>query len=405
MQSRFLRVLVFASSLFFVLLAACSSPPEVVVATVQRQDLNASVTSNGKVEPIDPQVLRALFSTFVERVVVVEGQAVRSGDVLLELDATEARAQLARARDELLVAEDLLRAARAGGPPEQVARLNSDLRKAEAETERLRTEYESLERLLAKQAATPDEVARAKLALERAEADLQRLKQEQEELARQAKLDLQHAELRIQRAQNEIHFWQEKVRAARVTAPISGTVYSLPVQPGDYVRTGDLLAAVADLTRVRVRAFVDEPELGPLATGQRVEITWEAMPGRTWSGETTHIPRQVVARGTRSVGEVLCSVANQRGELLPNTNVYVRILVEERKNALVVPRPAVRSEGTNRYVFVVEGGRLERRAVRVGVASTQFYEILEGLAEGDQVALPGSEALEVGMKIRPRKLS
>lgn len=375
------------------------------MATVQRQNLHASVTSNGKVEPIAPHVLRALFSTFVERVVAVEGQAVRRGDVLLELDATEARAQLARARDDLLAAEDLLRAARAGGPPERVARLNSDLRKAEAETERLRAEYESLERLLAKQAATPDEVARAKLSLERAEADLQRLKLEQEELARQAKLDLERAELMIQRAQNEIRSWQEKVRAARVTAPVNGTVYSLPVRPGDYVRTGDLLAAVADLTRVRVRAFVDEPELGPLATGQRVEITWEAMPGRTWTGETTHIPRQVVARGTRSVGEVLCSIENQHGELLPNTNVYVRILVEERKNALVVPRPAVRGDGTNRYVFVVKGGRLERRTVRVGVASTQLYEILEGLAEGDQVALPGAEPLEEGMKIRPRKLS
>ncbi len=403
MKNQIARVPLSATSLLLVLLAACGSPPDVVVATVQRQDLSASISSNGKVEPINPHVLRALFPTFVERVVAVEGQTVRRGELLIQLDATEARAQLARAQEDLIAAEDLLRSARAGGPAEQVARLESELRKAEAETERLRKEHQSLERLLARQAATPDEVDRARLALERAEADWQRLKQEREELARLARLDLERAELMVRRAQAEIRAWQDKVSTARVTSPVSGTVYSLPVRTGDFVRTGDLLAEVADLARVRVRAFVDEPELGPLAAGQRVEITWEAMPGRIWFGETTQIPRQVVSRGTRSVGEVLCSIENQRGELLPNTNVYVRILIEERKNVLVVPRPAVRGEGEDRYVFVVEDGRLRRRAVRVGAASTQLYEIRQGLSEGDQVALPGAEPLHEGIKISARQ--
>ena len=69
-----------------------------------------------------------------------------------------------------------------------------------------------------------------------------------------------------------------------MSAPHEGMVYSLPVREGAFVNTGDLLVQVADLHKVRVRAFVDEPEIGKLQPGQLVEITWDALPGRVWKG-------------------------------------------------------------------------------------------------------------------------
>ena len=116
------------------------------------------------------------------------------------------------------------------------------------------------------------------------------------------------------------------------------------MKAGDYVKTGDLLAEMADLHRVRVRAFIDEPELGALEPGEPVKISWDALPNRTWSGKTEVIPKQVVARGTRSVGELLCAVDNQDLELLPNINVNVSIHSNERTNVLTVPRAAVDAE-------------------------------------------------------------
>jgi HlyD family secretion protein len=166
---------------------------------------------------------------------------------------------------------------------------------------------------------------------------------------------------------------------------------------------GELLAEVADLARVRVRAFVDEPELGWLEQGQRVEITWDALPGRAWSGQTEVIPKTVVARGTRSVGEVLCSIENAGLELLPNVNVNVRIRVREQANALVVPRSAVRSEGNEKVVFVVEGSSLKRRVVQVGITGARSVEIAGGLSEGETVALPGEVELRDGMNVTIRR--
>jgi multidrug efflux pump subunit AcrA (membrane-fusion protein) len=156
-----------------------------------------------------------------------------------------------------------------------------------------------------------------------------------------------------------------------------------------------------------VRAFIDEPDLGALEADEAVSITWDALPNRSWAGRTEIIPRQVVPRGTRSVGELLCSVNNDKLELLPNINVNVRINSRERTNVLAVPRGAVESEGGHRYVFVVKAKQLgvgkstlEKREIRVGIADATSYEVVSGLEEGEMVALPGDTDLHDGMDVQ-----
>jgi len=145
---------------------------------------------------------------------------------------------------------------------------------------------------------------------------------------------------------------------------------------------------------------VDEPELGGLATGQAVEVTWDALPERIWTGRTETVPQQVVARGSRNVGEVLCSISNDRMELKPNTTVNIRIQLSERKGVLVVPRAAVEVAGTRRYLYLVEGDRLRRREVRVGISNDTQVEIVDGVTEGQPVALPGDVPLQDGLAVR-----
>ncbi len=378
-----------------------NGPPEVVTAAVTRENLSAAISTNGKVEPIEPHVLRARLDTFVEKVTAVQGASVRAGEPILQLDVAAASAALAHAREEMLAAEEDLRAARAGGAPAEVAQLEADIRKNDAELFRLRRERDALTRLLAKQAATQDELDQNKLALDRAEAEFRRLQSRKQELARQSQVDVERAQLRLVRAQSDVRNYSEQAQSANLKAPAAGTLYSLPVRAGDFIKTGDLLAEIADISRVQVRAFVDEPEMGSLESGQRVEITWHARPGRVWQGKTETVPRAVVQRGSRFVGEVLCSVANARLELLPNTNVDVVIRARERVNVLVIPRGALRQDGEARYVFVVEGSRLKRRDVKLGISSATKFEILEGLSEKDRIAIPGDVELRSGMEVKP----
>jgi multidrug efflux pump subunit AcrA (membrane-fusion protein) len=328
---------------------------------------------------------------------------VRAGELLLELDVTAAQAALARAKEDVLGAEEQLRAARAGGAPEELAQLESDTRKSDVELARLRREREALTRLLAKQAATQNELDQNKLTLDRAEAQAKLLLEKKGDLARRSKLDVERATLRLERARNDVRNYAEQVRAARLSSPASGTLYSLPVRAGDFVRTGDILAQVATLSRVQVRVFVDEPDMGALEAGQSVDITWDARPGRAWQGKAETVPRAVVQRGSRFVGEVLCTVENAALELLPNTNVNVVIRMKERANALVVPRAAIRQDGNMRYVFVLDGSTLRRRNVKLGIGSATKYEVLEGLSEKDRVAIPGEVELRDGLEVRPRQ--
>ena len=375
--------------------------PLVPVVEVGREDLSATITSNGKVEPISPIVARAEFPTFVSKVTAAEGQAVRRGEVIVTLDAADIRSQLAQARADLLTAQTDLQNARAGGAPEEVARLQGDLTASRLEVANLERAGTALEALAAKQAATQDEVTQNRASLAKARANLQALEAKKQALEQRSAVIVEGASFRVSQEQNLVEALEEKVRSATVTSPINGTLYSLPVKSGDYVKVGDTLAEMANLQHVRVRAFVDEPDLGALETGQNIEVTWDAKPGRIWSGHTEQVPKQVVARGMRSVGEVLCSVDNDQLDLLPNVNVQVRILIRERRGALVVPRAAVREDNGKRYVFVLVDHKIHRRDISVGIASASKYEVVQGLIAGERVALPGEHELREGLEIRP----
>ena len=408
LRNRILLYLLLAGALAYVLvgLSGRKPVPKISAVTPMRENLVSSISSNGKVEPISPYVMRAQLDTFVEKVRATEGQTVKRGRVILELDVKDVAAKLSEAKGKLLRAQEDLRAAKAGGRTDDAARVAGDLAKAQAERERLQKNHEGLQRLIKQQAATQDELAANDLALTKAQAEVTRLAAAKQEFDRSVKLDTDQAGLHVQQIENEVAALDEKVRQGRITAPADGTLYSLPVKAGDYVKLGDLLAEMADLHKVRVRAFIDEPELGALEENEPVKITWDALPSKTWVGKTEIIPKQVVPHQNRSVGELLCAVNNDKLELLPNINVNVRINSRERIGVLSVPRGAVAAEGGKRYVFVVKRNQLsvnksilEKREIHVGIADATNYEVVSGLQEGELVALPGDVDLRDGMTV------
>jgi HlyD family secretion protein len=409
LRNRIVIFLLLAGVVAYALVRLSGRKPvaRISAVTPARENIVSSVSSNGKVEPIAPYVMRAQLDTFVEKVSAVEGQPVKKGQLLLELNVKDVAAQLAEARSKLLQAQENLRAAKAGGRTDDAARAAGDLAKAQAERDRLQKNHDVLLRLIAQQAATQDELAVNDLALAKAQTEVTRLTAAKQEFDRGVKLDGDRTVLQVQQAQNVVAALEEKVRNGRITAPADGTLYSLPVRTGDYVKLGDLLAEMADLHKVRVRAFIDEPEIGALEPDEPVKITWDALPNRSWVGKTEVIPKQVVMRGTRSVGELLCAVNNDKLELLPNINVNVRINSKERNNVLAVPRGAVAAEGARRFVFVVKNNdlgvgasKLEKREIRVGIADATSYEVVTGLQEGEMVALPGDIDLRDGMPVK-----
>src|SRR5262245_50292246 len=141
----------------------------VTTTQAKRQDLTSWISSNGKVEPVEPHVIQSQLTTFIKKVSVKQGDTVKRGQLLMTLDAKDLESELSRLRGELVTAEDEHRIATAGGSPDELAQLQSDLAKTETEIARLRREAESLDRLFAKQAATRQELEQNKIALHRAD--------------------------------------------------------------------------------------------------------------------------------------------------------------------------------------------------------------------------------------------
>ena len=374
-------------------------PVRISVTHAARQELSSWTTGNGKVEPIEPHVIQAQLSTRISAVYVREGQMVKAGDPLLELDATDVKSELARMRDQLIGAQEEQKTALQGGSPDDLAQIQSDLAKIIGQITQLTRDREALSRLIQSQAATRQEQDQNRIALEKAEAEKHLLEEKKNTLSARSIIQAQRAALRADEARESIQSMEQKINSARVTAPVGGAIYSLPARSGTFVHMGDALAEMADLRRARVRAFIDEPELGSLKQGQIVEISWDALPARVWKGVIEQLPTTISTRGSRNVGEVLCSVNNEAAELLPNTNVNVKIRVAGRENVLTLPRAAVRTDGARRYVFVVEDNKVKSREVMVGISNPTTYEILGGITEQDTVALPMDSELREGQTV------
>lgn len=391
-------IAVAATAVFFG--ARSDAARDVPVAVVARKDISAWISSNGKVEPSDPHVVVARVDTLIRDVFVTEGAAVSAGQRLLTLDATELRAALARTREEYLGAQEQMQSAKNGGRDSELAKAEGDLARTDAQLAKLRPDRDALQRLVNNRAATRDELAEVTVALQQAESERAFLARKQAGLRQRATSDAERAVFLAERARQTILALEDQLRSTTVVATRAGTVYHLPVRAGQYVHIGDILAEIADLHSVRVRAFIDEPELGSIAAGQDVVIAWDALTGRSWTGRTEQMPTSVVPRGGRSVGEVLCSVDNADMKLLPNVNVDVRVRTAVRTHVLSVPRSAVHAAGDTRYVFVVRDGRLRQQPITVGVASTNEYEVVRGLSEGEVVAVGSESERHDGMVVR-----
>jgi HlyD family secretion protein len=187
-----------------------------------------------------------------------------------------------------------------------------------------------------------------------------------------------------------------------ITAPLSGVIYDLPVRAGAYVHPGDLLGAIGRIDPVRVRVYVDEPELGRVSIGQPVRITWDALPGKEWTGTVDKLPTQIVALGARQVGEVLCTIHNDGHQLLPGTNVNAFILTQVVENALTIPKTAVRQE-QGRGVYVLEPDNTVRWThITTGATDALRVEVTSGLSEGAQVMLPSDATIHDGDQVIPK---
>jgi HlyD family secretion protein len=371
------------------------------VGQAARETITASIATNGKIEALNNFQAYAPMATTVKKIYVQQGSWVKPGQMLLRLDDADARLQAAKAEAQLKGAQADLTAVQGGGTQDELLTTRNALVKAHADRDAAERNLQAMQKLLQTGAASQAEVDAAQNRLRVDDSQVQLLEQKLKD--RYSKQEIGHVEAQQTEARASLQAAQEVLKNANISAPRNGSVYSLPVREGAFVNTGDLLVQVADLHKIRVRAFVDEPEIGKLQSGQLVEITWDALPGRVWKGTIETLPTTVVQHGTRMVGEVTCVVENDDLKLLPNTNVSVAIITMRQQNALTVPREAIHQDADGQYVFEVVNGELKRRNVKTSVSNLTRVEVTSGLSDNAVIALGAlnMQSLKSGMAVKP----
>jgi HlyD family secretion protein len=365
-----------------------------------RETITATIQTNGKIEPLNSFEAHSPAPTAVRRVLVHEGEHVKTGQLLVVLDDAGIRSQAAQARAQVSTAEANLHAVRNGGTREEVLTSESQLAAARTEQDAAQRNLQALQELQKRGAASAGEVTDAGNRLKSTQTQVSFLEQKLKSRYSGPEVAKVHAQQDEARAAYAAA--QELLRQSNVRAPHEGTVYYLPVHPGQFVGTGELLVQVADLSKVQLRAFVDEPDIGRLQPGQPVTVTWDALPGRSWDGKVTQAPTTVVTLGTRNVGQFTCTVDNPAEKLLPNVNVNITIVTARHDNALTVPREAIHQDDGKRFVYQIVDGELKRRDVQTSLSNLTTMEITQGLADGAVVALnaDNQQPLKPGMSVR-----
>ena len=294
------------------------------------------------------------------------------------------RARVATAQSGVKAAEAALDAATHNGTQEERQAAAADVSRASLDRDQARRDLDALTRLQSTGAASASEVASAKQRLDATEASLHAA--EEHATSRFSPSEVARAQAALADAQAGLAAAREQLAQTAIHATIAGTVYSLNAGRTEFAEEGKLLLQLADLHHEQVRAYFDEPEIGRLALGQKILIEWNARPGVVWHGHISRLPITVITYGTRTVGEVLVTIDDADGDLLPDINVTVTVTTSSESGALSVPIEALHYENSKPYVYLIVNDELVRTPVTTGTRSLTQAAILSGLKEGDWVA-------------------
>ncbi|MBW4038670.1 MAG: efflux RND transporter periplasmic adaptor subunit [Acidobacteria bacterium] len=374
------------------------------VAKMERQNLTRTKSTNGRVIPLEDFEAHAPMPGEVNQVFARLNEKVKQGQQLVLMDDAMARKDLATATAGLASSEAALKAMEQGGTQDERLSQTADLNAAMTQVQQESGALAALQKLQTEGAASANEVAQAQQRLSASQSRVAQI--QQRKTSRYSASDLSAQKAQVAEAEASVDAARAVLAGVDIRAPFAGTVYALPVKQYEFVQAGETLIQVADLKKLQIEAYFDEPEIGLLKDGQTVTIKWGAKPDKEWHGRIVQAPTTIVAYGgTRNVGECLISVDDANDDLLPNTNVTVTVTELRHEDVLSLPREALHTEGATDFVYRVVDDRLVKTPVVAGVTNLTRFEVLSGLGQGDVVALQATSETDLSnglhVKVKP----
>lgn len=350
---------------------------KVTTEKVTSKDLTSIVSASGEVKPKKNINLSALVPGRIIKIGVKEGDLVKAGDFLLQLDSAQYEANAERDRA-------LIQAYR------------SQLIEAEARMKRDENQYERLKRLYDEQLIPLEQLEAAKVQLDISRAQVNALRHQ------------------IQQAEASLKSTLDNLKKTIYVSPIDGIVTSLRVEEGEIAvvgtmnNPGTILMTIADLSEMEVEVEVDETDVISVALGQRAEVKVDALPNQVLTGQVTEIGSSALERSSLGSQEsknfkVTITLDNPPSSLKPGLSATADIIIAQKKGVLAVPVSAIvvrekeSGSGSKKLeeegVFVVENERVRFQPIKRGIMGEMEVEITEGLKEGQEIVTGPYSAL------------
>lgn len=367
------------------------TPIPVKVDRARIGELIISLKSPGEAVTNRKVTLKSEVAGIIKQLNVEEGQHVKEGDLLMELNDREIRLELESAQANRLskLSELLLEKQFEGS---QSALDQSELDKIQ----KAKKEYERVQELYRKGMISDNEYEEA---YSRYELALIESGEKKDEI-RSASKGLTQAEIAVKTA-------QMKLEKTKIMAPFAGIITDIQVSPQEHIATGRDLFILVNISRIQVYAKVLESEIGKMKKGREVILRFSAYPEKVFSGKVKSI--SPIVNPEDKTCKVIIDVANPQEDIKPGMHAEVEIAAEIHKDKLLVPQDAILDRGGRKLAFVVQDGLAKWRYVQLGLENDEYAEILpsdkegEGVKEGETVIVDGHFTLAHDAKVTIEK--
>jgi len=404
---------------------------------VTRGDVVNAITASGVVEAENSVPLIFKNSAVIKAIYVKEGQQVKKGDLLAEQDDSDLRAQYQQQQANLKSAEAKLALARAGSTREEIRQSEENVNIARISYDQAKLNNDRYSTLFAQGAASVADKEKAEGDYKLAEAKYNQAQSQLKSLqAGSRPEDILTAEAQVESARAQLESAQNNLNSARLTAPNDGVIGLVGAVVGQRTNGAGSSASSEDgfitliSDRLRVRAQVNEADIGRTAVGQKASFTVNSFPGKKFPGVVETISPKAVTVSNVQLYEVIIALEQQENGLKVGMPANVGIVVDQKAGVTLLPKIAVsyatqqsaktsnqpgqgaaqnKSQGeiqgnTSRQgpaggkaqnsggsravsVLVIEGGQAVSRQVQVGLSDNTNYEVVSGLKEGDKVVI------------------
>ena len=365
----------------------------------ERGDITKKVSAQGPLSPYDTVHVRSEASGRVFKIFVDTGDYVKRGDPIVELNQEVLLIDLRRAESAVDAARANLQQQKKGWVPAEKSRVEQQIRTIEIELSQRETELTRVKKLHDEGFASDADLEAAQYARDQAAVSLENAKEQLDILLEgNPKEIVAYYQASYDIAKAEYEKAQSALGNATIVSPMDGVILEKMVTEGSIIVSSqasfgagnDLVVLIGDLSRMKIKALVDETDIGQVKVGQKATITVDAYEGEEFEASVVKINPMGNVSSTVTSFEVEMDIDNPDDMLLPNLTAYVDIITDEVKDILRVPdRGILRSSGKD-YVFVVDDNDIiSQREVEIGETDYEYTEIKSGLTEGERVLVKG----------------